>query len=211
MRTTTQEEIRKKIRKKIESKKEDINTWMKRYHIDYEMKKEIMKNINKILLEEDKDAEVENLFNVLPGYMKKHLKRLLCLKTLSQVELLQLMDDSVLIMMCDCLKPVTYAVDHIIFPKEHPIDRMLLIIEGTVWTYGTSGEETATKELGKGDVYGEELLMWASPYKAGIDNLPTSNENVKCHTQVEGFALSAKDLLKVVSKHEQRWKLNLDP
>lgn len=80
MRTTQSEEIRKKI----ELKKGDIDEWMKKYHIDDGKKDEIMKNINK-KLEEDKDAELENLFNVLPGYMKKYLKHLLCFKTLSQV------------------------------------------------------------------------------------------------------------------------------
>ncbi|CAL2252409.1 unnamed protein product [Prunus armeniaca] len=148
-----------------------------------------------------------------------------------QVELLKLMNDSVLNMMCDCLTRVTYAVDHIIFSKGHPIDRMLLIIEGTVLTYSitpipslTRSEETtkdsgavpspstsvATKKLEERYVYGEELLTWASPNNTGMDNLPTSNENVKCHTKVEGFALSAKDLHLVVSKCKM-WKLNFDP
>ncbi|XP_021802865.1 cyclic nucleotide-gated ion channel 1-like [Prunus avium] len=228
MRTTQSEESRKKIK----SKEGEIDTWMKKYDIGDGMKKEIMKIIHK-KLEEDKDADLENLFNVLPGYMKKYLKHHLCSNFLSQVELLKLMNATVLKMMCDCLTPVTYAAEHIIFPMGGPIDRMLLIIEGTVLTYSSitpnpsfaRGEETtkdsgaapspstsmATNELEKGNVYGEELLKWASPNKTGIDNLPTSNENVRCHTKVEGFALSAKDLLKVVSKHEQSWTLNLDP
>ncbi|KAL6282758.1 hypothetical protein ACE6H2_013687 [Prunus campanulata] len=227
MRTTQSEEIRKKI----ELKKEATDTWMEKNAIPDDKRKEIRKMIKRSdrHLEEDKDAVLENLFNVVPGYMQKFLKHFLCFKILEEVELLKLMDDSVLKMMCDCLTPVTYAVDHIIFPKGDPIDRMLLIIEGTVLTYSitpnpslTRVEETikdsgaapspsmATKQLGKGDVYGEELLTWASPKKTGMDNLPTSNESVKCHTKVEGFALSAQDLLLVVSKCK-RWNLNLDP
>ncbi|CAL8148425.1 unnamed protein product [Prunus armeniaca] len=228
MRTTQSEEIRKKI----EFKKEATDMWMEKNAIPDDERKEIRKMIKRSdrHLEGDKDSVLENLFNVVPGYMQKFLKHFLCMKILKEVDLLQLMDDSVLKMMCDCLKPVTYAVDHIIFPKEHPIDRMLLIIEGTVLTYSitpipslTPGEEKdsgaapspfpsmATKQLGKGDVYGEELLTWASPKKTGIDNLPTSNEYVKCHTKVEGFVLSAQDLLKVVSKSKQLWKLNIGP
>ncbi|XP_021816227.1 cyclic nucleotide-gated ion channel 1-like isoform X1 [Prunus avium] len=226
MRTTQSEEIRKKI----EFKKEATDMWMEKNAIPDDKRKEIRKMIKRSdrHLEGDKDAVLENLFNVVPGYMQKFLKHFLCMKILKEVDLLQLMDDSVLKMMCDCLKPVTYAVDHIIFPKEHPIDRMLLIIKGTVLTYSitpipslTPGEETtkdsgaapsmATKQLGKGGVYGEELLTWASPEKTGIDNLPTSNEYVKCHTKVEGFVLSAQDLLKVVSKSKQLWKLNIGP
>ncbi|CAB4306968.1 unnamed protein product [Prunus armeniaca] len=228
MRTTQSEEIRKKI----EFKKEATDMWMEKNAIPDDERKEIRKMIKRSdrHLEGDKDSVLENLFNVVPGYMQKFLKHFLCMKILKEVDLLQLMDDSVLKMMCDCLKPVTYAVDHIIFPKEHPIDRMLLIIEGTVLTYSitpipslTPGEEKdsgaapspspsmATKQLGKGGVYGEELLTWASPEKTGIDNLPSSNEYVKCHTKVEGFVLSAQDLLKVVSKSKKLWKLNVGP
>ncbi|XP_008225619.1 PREDICTED: cyclic nucleotide-gated ion channel 1-like [Prunus mume] len=219
MRTTQSEEIRKKI----ELKKGDIDEWMKKYHIDDEKKDEIMKNINK-KLEEDKDAELEILFNVLPGYMKKHLKHLLCFKTLSQVKLLQYINENVLTMMCDCLTPVTYKANQMIFREGEPIDRMLLIIDGTVFTYSNSSfarrEETTEdsgvpspkdkEEPGK-SVYGEKLLRWASPNKSGFKDLPPWTENVKCLTKVEGFTLSAQDLQRVVSKHERWWKLNFEP
>ncbi|VVA37016.1 PREDICTED: cyclic [Prunus dulcis] len=220
MRTTRSEEIRKKI----ELKKGDIEEWMKKYHIDDQKKDEIMKNINK-KLEEDKDSELENLFNVLPGYMKKYLKHLLCFKTLSQVGLLKLMNDNVLKTMCDYMTPVTYAAGHMIFSVNDPIDRMLLIIEGKAFTYTTPnssfarGEETTENSgaapfpspeddegLGK-VVYGENLLKWASANKPRFEDLPLGTENVKCHTKVEGFTLSAQDLLKVVSEREQSWKL----
>ncbi|PQM37349.1 cyclic nucleotide-gated ion channel 1-like [Prunus yedoensis var. nudiflora] len=125
--------------------------------------------------------------------------------------------------MCYCLTPVTYPADHIIFQMGHPIDRMLLIIDGTAWTYRTtpnpsfargddsgaapSPPQTATKRLGKGDVYGENLLTWASANKSGFEDLPRYTEYLKCDTKVEGFTLSAQDLLSVVSKHEGSWKL----
>ncbi|KAL6282756.1 hypothetical protein ACE6H2_013685 [Prunus campanulata] len=197
MRTTQSEEIRKKI----ELKKEHIDNWVKKHKIDDE-KEEIMKNINK-KLEEDKDAELENLFNVLPGYLQKKLKNLLCSKTLSQVKLLKLMNDNVLKTMCDYLTPVTYPADRVIFQVGDPIDRMLLIIEGTVWTY--------SKQLGEGDVYEENLLTWASADKPRFEDLPRCTEYLKCETKVEGFTLSAQDLLRVVSKHEGSWKLYFGP
>ncbi|KAI5331642.1 hypothetical protein L3X38_021768 [Prunus dulcis] len=217
MRTTKSDELKRNIKL--------IEQWMDKHRIPDDMKKEIMNNVNQ-KLEEGEDADLETLFNVLPWYTKKFLKQFLCLNILSQVELLKLMPERVLKMMCDCLTPVTYAPDHIIFPMGHPIDRMLLIIEGTVLTYSSSftrGEETtkdsgvapspsmATEELERGYVYGEELLKWASPNKTGIDKLPTSNENVKCLTKVEGFVLSAKNLQLVVSESGQLWKLNVDP
>ncbi|CAB4307008.1 unnamed protein product [Prunus armeniaca] len=120
----------------------------------------------------------ENLFAILISITGVLLS--VCLIGNVQVELLKFMNDRVLKMMCDCLTPVTYAPDHIIFRMGDPIDRMLLIIEGTVLTYSlslTRDEETtkdsgvapspsmATKKLERGDVYGEELLKWASPNK----------------------------------------------
>ncbi|CAB4306977.1 unnamed protein product [Prunus armeniaca] len=201
MRTTKSEEIRQKI----DLKKDVIETWMNKNDIPDGMKKEIMKNINK-KWEEDKDGVLENIFNVLPDYTKKSLKYELCLKILSQEPLLQLMDDKVRKMMCDYLKPVTYKADDIIFQMDHPINRMLLIIEGTVLTYKhTRGEET-TKD--SGDVYGQELLTWSSN-QSGSHSRPICSENVQCRTNVEGFVLLAEDLVEV-SKCE-RWKLNDDP
>ncbi|ONI11860.1 hypothetical protein PRUPE_4G130500 [Prunus persica] len=141
-----------------------------------------------------------------------------------QVQLLKEMDDQVLKMMCDYLTPVTYPENKIIFRKGDPMDRMLLIIEGTLLRCSTNpdpslthGGETkkdsgsmATKEVvEKREVYGEELLTWASasPSGSGQFNLPTCPENVRCHTNVEGFALSAMDLTSVASKCKRRWRL----
>ncbi|BFG37705.1 hypothetical protein CerSpe_239790 [Prunus speciosa] len=211
------------IRKKIKLKEQDIEAWMAKNCIPDDMKKEIMKNINK-KLEEDKDADLENLFNVLPWYTKKCLKRVLCFNVLSKVELLQLMNESVLKMMCDYLTPVTYPKDKVIFRRGDPMDRMLVIIEGVLLTYSTTpdpslthgGEttedsgSTTTKQVKKDEVYGEELLTWASasPSESGrFKNLPTCPENVRCQTKVEGFALAAKDLTSVASKCRRWWKI----
>ncbi|VVA35843.1 PREDICTED: cyclic [Prunus dulcis] len=138
------------------------------------------------------------------------------------------MDEKVLKMICDYATPVTFPEDKIIFQMRHPVDRMLFIIEGTVLTYSTTSDpgptrggktttnnraspSIATKQLGKGQIYGEELLMRASPNKSRVDKLPTSTEIVKCHTKVEGFALLAKNLISVASKCQRWWNLNNDP
>ncbi|KAI5332552.1 hypothetical protein L3X38_022681 [Prunus dulcis] len=224
METTKSEKLKQKnffdqIKQKIELKGPAIEAWMAKNGIPDDMKKEIMENINQ-KLKEDKDADLENLFNVLPWYTKKSLKRFLCLNILSQVQLLKEMDDQVLKMMCDYLMPVTYPENKIIFRKGDPMDRMLLIIEGTLLRCSTNpdpslthGGETkedsgsmATNEVvEKREVYGEELLTWASA--SGQFNLPTCPENVRCHTNVEGFALSAMDLTSVASKCKRRWRL----
>ncbi|KAH0992612.1 hypothetical protein GBA52_004095 [Prunus armeniaca] len=207
--TTKSEEIRQKIKKK-----EIVwETWMDKNRVPEELKKEIKKNIHK-KLEKDKDADLENLFDVLPWYTKKILKRHLCWDILSQGQFLKVMNEKVLKMICDYATPVMFPEGKNIFQMGHPVDRMLFIIEGTVLTYSTTNGASSsivTKQLGKGHIYGEELLMWASPNKSKVDKLPTSTEIVKCHTKVEGFALSAKDLISVASKCRRWWNLNNDP
>ncbi|PQM32826.1 hypothetical protein Pyn_35531 [Prunus yedoensis var. nudiflora] len=112
-------------------------------------------------------------------------------------------------MMCDYSTPVTYPEDKIIFRRGDPMDRMLVITEGVLLTYSTTPDpslthggkttkdsgSTATKQVEKDEVYGEELLTWASASSSEsgrFKNLPTCPESVRCQTKVEGFALSAR-------------------
>ncbi|KAK9936954.1 hypothetical protein M0R45_013773 [Rubus argutus] len=67
--------------------------------------------------------------------------------------------------------------------------------------------------LEKGDFYGaEELIKWALQKK--VDSvevpLPISAFNVKCHSKVEAFVLTDKDLKSVVSKCGHWWKLGIN-
>ncbi|PQP92229.1 cyclic nucleotide-gated ion channel 1 isoform X2 [Prunus yedoensis var. nudiflora] len=157
METTKSEKLREHIdmdkeAQKIKLKQRKIEKWMEKVGIPDDLKKEII-NINPNL-EEDKDADLENLFNCVPWYMKKSLKQLLGLNILSQVELLKETKDEVLKAMCDDLTPVTYAKDKIIIREGDRIDRMLLIIDGTVSFGPDSG---ATKQLEKGFLPAPEM------------------------------------------------------
>ncbi|XP_061999625.1 cyclic nucleotide-gated ion channel 1-like [Rosa rugosa] len=179
------------------------------------MKEEIMKNIKK-KLDEDINADVENVFSVLPWYTKKALKRVLCMSALRKVPMLSQMDEKVLKMMCDYLKPVNYPEDTLVFQMGEPLDRMVFITEGFMWTYTTATEsghfgkatEPATSPsmdtnfLKKGDSYGHALLHFAS---SSLAALPSSDANVRCHTNVEAFVLMAKDLRNIVTKCEFLW------
>ncbi|GMN39892.1 hypothetical protein TIFTF001_009120 [Ficus carica] len=87
-----------------------------------------------------------------------------------------------------------------------PLDKMLLITQGVVWTYKSSsdveGNRISTIRTGflkKGDFYGEELLAWSFQCTS-LSNVPISTTNVKSHTKVEAFVLMAKDLRKAVSR-----------
>ena len=82
-----------------------------------------------------------------------------------QVEIFKDMDEKVLNVICDHLKPVLYAENTHIIREGDPLDQMLFIAQGTVWVYTASSHgrrsistNKTTKRLEKGDYYGEELV-----------------------------------------------------
>lgn len=199
---------------------------MDRYELPNDIKKEIRRNI-KQKLEENKDADLENLFSILPTYTKTCLKRFLCMKILRKVPKLERMDGKALKMMCDYLKPVMYDESTIVFQMGDPLHSILFITEGTILTYKTTcndshhgAAENVTSgisaspllgNLDKGDFYGaEELIKWASQTEVNLAEVPLSTLNVKCDSKVEGFALTAKDLIRVASECEYCWKLGIN-
>lgn len=69
---------------KIRMKELDVRSWISRNELPDNLKKEIM-NIIKLKLDENKDADLVNLFSILPWHTRKYLKRCLCMKTLKTV------------------------------------------------------------------------------------------------------------------------------
>ncbi|PRQ60432.1 putative potassium channel, voltage-dependent, EAG/ELK/ERG [Rosa chinensis] len=161
--TTKSEEIRQKmIMKELE-----IQWWMSRNHLPNDMKTVIIENVRQ-KLEENKDVHVENLLSILPGKDRRSIQRLLCMDSLKKVPMLRYMDESVLKLVCDNLKPVIYTENSYVIRAGEPLDLMLFNAEGIIWTYTTSTDgsiklgSSITLCLGKGDFYREELLSWAS-------------------------------------------------
>lgn len=125
------------------------------------------------------------------------------------------MNPKVLKMICDYLKPVIYPEHSYVAKVDEPVDRMVLITEGTMWIYSsnTSSSSKIHMTVENGEIYGDEqLLSWASKDMQHVSfaTLPISKENVKCHTRVEGFAITAKDLKAVASKCKMYWNYD-DP
>ncbi|XP_061995825.1 cyclic nucleotide-gated ion channel 1-like [Rosa rugosa] len=204
-----------------------LEVWLNRNGVPENLREEIMRSmVEKV---EGKDGNTENLtdlgnlFSILPSETQKTLKRDLCMSTLTKVPRLKGlkdMDVKVLEMMCDYLKPVVFTENSWVVKIDEQLDRMLLITKGTMLIYPPNTSTDATlraarvtdtgsssmirkPSLKKGDIYGdEELLSWASSPDMHVTfaNLPISKENVKCHSKVEGFALTANDLKKVISK-----------
>ncbi|KAM1126956.1 hypothetical protein COP2_043349 [Malus domestica] len=133
------------------------------------------------------------------------------MKTLRTVKTLKDMNEKVSMLMCDYLKPVTYSENSFVFRKGDPLDWVLFIMEGTMWTYTSSdgqagnGISMAIKRLGKGNFYGEELLNRAPDC---FTELPVSSKHLKSVTKVEAFVLTAKDLETIVSRCKPYWDLH---
>lgn len=114
-------------------------------------------------------------------------------------------------MLCDNLKPVTYPENSYVIRVGEPLDLMLFITQGIIWTFSCTGtsdssakisgssSSSITRCLEKGDFFGQELLSRISTF-ISFSDLPISTQNVKCHTKVEAFALLAKDLRTVVTE-----------
>ena len=106
---------------------------------------------------------------------------------------------------CNYLKPVTYSENTYIIKKGEPLDMMLFITQGIVWSFN----ETSMECLQKGDYFGKELLEWVlENSKSCFTSFPISTKKVKAHTKVEAFALKAANLVQVLNDFE--WIFSLD-
>ena len=110
--------------------------------------------------------------------------------------MLENMEEPVYETICKFLKPVTFAQNSYIMRKGEPLDLMLFITQGVVWSFGSS---TSPMEcLQKGDYYGKELIEWQL-HSTCYSEFPISTAYLKSHTKVEGFTLMAIDLKDVLS------------
>ncbi|XP_050252064.1 cyclic nucleotide-gated ion channel 1-like isoform X1 [Quercus robur] len=185
----------------------EIQVWAEKYMFPDEKKQEIM-NIFDENWKEDIHVNVENLFLILPPELKSYIKHHLCFHMLEKVPVLENMEERLLHMICESLKPVSYKEYTYIVREGEPIDTTYFITRGIAWTYTTrnnNGEATGSSHaecLEKGHFFGEELIQWGLG-EASLSNLfrlPLSSKVVKSHTKVEAFALMADDLRNIVSR-----------
>ncbi|PRQ37252.1 putative rmlC-like jelly roll, cyclic nucleotide-binding protein [Rosa chinensis] len=151
---------------------------------------------------------MQNIISILPIKYKKSIMRLLCLASLKKVPMLENLNEKMLNVICEHLKPVIYIEDNYIIQEGKPLGMTLFITQGIAWSYTVSnniGAETScgsssNKWLKRGDYYGEELLKWAFKCTSYSD-LPISTRTVMSQEKVEAFALRASDLKSIVSKY----------
>ena len=120
------------------------------------------------------------------------------------------------------LKPVAYPESSYIIRQGEPLDLMLLITQGSLWTFSTSSFHDTTitptmpsvlERLQRGNYYGSELLEWLLEKKKRelsqssaaaamcCSDFPISDRNVKAHKKVEGFVLMADDLERLLANY----------
>ncbi|KAH7538188.1 hypothetical protein FEM48_Zijuj03G0172400 [Ziziphus jujuba var. spinosa] len=160
-------------------------------------------------LEYSKDVNLQTVLSVLPLKHKESLKIYFCLATLKKVPILRNMGVKVLEGFICYLKPVVYSEHSYIIRKGEPLDLMLFITQGVVWSYAAKNDNdgsnygfTSFKRLERGDYYGEELLKETLTSPDLVSSFPISSLNVKSHTKVEAFVLTANDLMAFKSKHD---------
>ncbi|XP_050387720.1 cyclic nucleotide-gated ion channel 1-like isoform X2 [Argentina anserina] len=181
-------------------KGQEIELWMAFHSLPRKLKKRIWK-FQKYKWQETRGVDVESFLHNLPRDIRRETKKHLCYGPLSKVPMLQNKDPRLLDAICDHLKPVLYIEHSFILRKGDPLDEMLFITRGKVWTYTTTNSAGADC-LEKGDFYGQELLDWVlkTYSNPNLSNLPFSTETVQAHTKVEVFVIKANDLKNVVSK-----------
>ncbi|XP_030500455.2 putative cyclic nucleotide-gated ion channel 13 isoform X2 [Cannabis sativa] len=190
------------VTKILDVKKHEKNTseqkaelWISRNGIPVGIEPKVMKYVQ-LRLQEGKDVDIEHLLHILPLTLGMSIKKHMCFPILKKVPLFRSMDEYVYETICKYLKPVTYSEKSYIVRKGEPLDMVLFITQGVVWTFGSS--TTPTNRLQKGDFYGNELVEWQLS-STSYNDFPISTANLKSHTKVEAFTLMAIDLEHVLS------------
>ncbi|XP_052203984.1 cyclic nucleotide-gated ion channel 1 [Diospyros lotus] len=182
-------------------KRRDAEQWMSHRLLPDNLRERI-RRYEQYRWQETRGVDEENLICNLPKDLRRDIKRHLCLALLMRVPMFEKMDEQLLDALCDRLKPVLYTEESFIVREGDPVDEMLFIMRGKLFTVTTNGGRTGffnSEYLKAGDFCGEELLTWAlDPHSSS--NLPISTRTVEALSEVEAFALMADDLKFVASQ-----------
>ncbi|XP_057805805.1 cyclic nucleotide-gated ion channel 1-like [Salvia miltiorrhiza] len=191
--TTRVEEMRVKRR--------DAEHWMSHRMLPEELRARV-RRYEQYKWQENRGVEEDSLIRNLPNDLRRDIKRHLCWTLLTRVPMFDKMDEQLLDALCTRLKPVLYTEGSIIVREGDPVDEMLFIMRGNIWTATTNGGRTGffnAVGLMAGDFCGEELLTWALDPNSS-SSLPISTRTVRAVKDVEAFCLMPDDLKSVASQ-----------
>ncbi|KAF7131500.1 hypothetical protein RHSIM_Rhsim09G0204700 [Rhododendron simsii] len=170
-------------------KRRDVEQWMSHRLLPTSLRDRIRRH-ECYKWQETRGFDEENLMVNLPKDLRRDIQRYLCLPLLMRVS------SSV------CVAFLPYTEDSYIVREGDPVDEMLFVTRGKLFTVTTNGGRTGffnSDYLKAGDFCGEELLTWAlDPHSS--TNLPISSRTVQALSEVEVFALMADDLKFVASQ-----------
>ncbi|KAL5568090.1 hypothetical protein UlMin_024665 [Ulmus minor] len=198
----------KKLEKNTTYRWTELSKWISDNGIPDDNRKQEIMQYMRVRLHEGKDVDVVNILGVLPHSLVKFVRKHLCLDTLKKVPMVKNKYGVGCEIICNYLKPVTYSENTYIIKKGEPLDMMLFITQGIVWSFN----ETSMECLQKDDYFGKELLEWVLENSkscfTSFTSFPISTKKVKAHTKVEAFALKAANLVQVLNDFE--WIFSLD-
>ncbi|KAG6706955.1 hypothetical protein I3842_06G008700 [Carya illinoinensis] len=200
--------------KVMSAKMGSIKGWISTIGLnDHELKDIIMGYVTPILLDredQDNDIDTENPFPHLPKPIRRWIMSHLCLRLLRKIPMFKNEKEKLLSKItCKFLKQVQYNQNSYIVREGEPLDAIIFMVNGIVWTY-TSNHGDKTDCLGKDGIFGsDQLVEWAleSLKSSGLSNIPLSRRTLKCHTKVEAFCLMASDLKDMMSQYWWRFSI----
>ncbi|KAL0373804.1 UNVERIFIED_CONTAM: putative cyclic nucleotide-gated ion channel 10 [Sesamum radiatum] len=182
-------------------KRRDAEQWMSHRMLPENLRARI-RRYEQYKWQENRGVEEESLIRNLPKDLRRDIKRHLCWTLLTRVPMFEKMDEQLLDAMCSRLKPVLYTENSFIVREGDPVDEMLFIMRGNIFTMTTNGGRTGffnSVYLMAGDFCGEELLTWALDPNSS-SSLPISTRTVQAVKDVEAFCLMPDDLKSVTSQ-----------
>ncbi|KAL0294666.1 UNVERIFIED_CONTAM: Cyclic nucleotide-gated ion channel 1 [Sesamum angustifolium] len=182
-------------------RRRDAEQWMSHRMLPENLRARI-RRYEQYKWQENRGVEEESLIRNLPKDLRRDIKRHLCWTLLTRVPMFEKMDEQLLDAMCSRLKPVLYTENSFIVHEGDPVDEMLFIMRGNIFTMTTNGGRTGffnSVYLMAGDFCGEELLTWALDPNSS-SSLPISTRTVQAVKDVEAFCLMPDDLKSVTSQ-----------
>lgn len=183
------------------TKRLDTERWMHHRQLDPHLRHSV-RNYDQYKWVATRGVDEEALLRDLPANLKLKVNRHLWFNLLRQVPLLEQMDDEVLDVICERLKPSLFIRGAVLLREDEPVSRMFFIIHGSLESYITSGGQRGffnSSCVGPGNFCGEELLTWALDHHSTMI-LPASTRTVKAKSKVEALALMPEDLKYVASQ-----------
>ncbi|PRQ59496.1 putative protein kinase RLK-Pelle-WAK family [Rosa chinensis] len=194
-----------KIKRKIQEIGPEIELWLSKSGLPKnpkdKIKPQIMEKVQQVLAE-NKNAGLDHIISILPSELRRYIESFSPWNRLKQELVLQTMDEEVLKVIREHLKPMKYTKNNVIIQENEPLEMMLIIVEGHLSI--EKRDYASNTQRGPTELYGEKLLTWpSSSFFPG--KLPTAAESARAIDDVEALVLMADDMKSVGIKFRSQF------